>query len=160
MSAARAGNRARRAAVLVLHGPNLSRLGRREPTLYGTMTLAEIDRELRGEARDLGLTLRCLQSNHEGALLDALLAAPDDGTAGVLLNAGAYAHTSLALADGVRAVAPLPVVEVHLTNTAARDRPALVGAACTARVEGFGASSYRVALRALAEVLARPAKGP
>lgn len=160
MSAERAGSRTRRPAILVLHGPNLSRLGRREPALYGTTTLAEIDRELRREARALGLTLRCLQSNHEGALLDALLAAADDGTAGVLLNAGAYAHTSLALADAVRAVAPMPVVEVHLTNTAARDRPALVGAACLARVEGFGASSYRVALRALAEVLAGPGKGP
>lgn len=146
--------------VLVLHGPNLSLLGRREPALYGTTTLAQIDRGLREDARGLGLRVRCRQSNHEGALIDALVAAVDDGTAGVLLNAGALAHTSLALADAVRAIAPLPVIEVHLTNTAARDRPALVGAHCRARVEGFGARSYGVALRALAEVLAGSAKGP
>ncbi|MBI1949103.1 MAG: type II 3-dehydroquinate dehydratase [Deltaproteobacteria bacterium] len=146
--------------VLVLHGPSLSRLGRREPELYGTTTLAAIDRALRAQGKRDGLTVRCRQSNHEGVLIDSLLAAADDGTGGVLLNAGALAHTSLALADAVRAVAPLPVVEVHLTNTAARDRPALVGAACRARVEGFGAASYLVALRALAEVLAGPKKGP
>lgn len=148
------------AGVLVLHGPSLSRLGKREPALYGKTTLAEIDHGLEELGRSLGLRVRCLQSNHEGALIDALLVAADDGTGGVLLNAGAWAHTSLALADAVRAVAPLPVVEVHLTNTAARDRPPLVGAACMARVEGFGASSYGVALRALAEVLAGAKKGP
>lgn len=145
--------------MLVLHGPSLCRLGTREPELYGSTTLAEIDRALRVEAGALGLRVRCCQSNHEGVLIDALLACADDGTAGVLLNAGAYAHTSLALADAVRAVAPLPVVEVHLTNTAARERLPLVGAACLARVEGFGASSYLVGLRALEEVLARSRKG-
>lgn len=146
--------------VLVLHGPSLDMLGRREPELYGTTTLSQIDRGLRDLGRRHGLKARCRQSNHEGALIDELLAAADDGTVGVLLNAGALAHTSLALADAVRAVAPLPVVEVHLTNTAARDRPALVGAACRARVEGFGAASYQVAFAALVEVLAGQGKGP
>lgn len=146
--------------VLVLHGASLGRLGRREPDLYGTTTLAEIDRGLRHEGRRLRLKVRCRQSNHEGVLIDELLAAGDDGTAGVLLNAAAWAHTSLALADAVRAIAPLPVVEVHLTNTAARERPALVGAACRGRVEGFGEASYLAALWALSEVLVGQGKGP
>lgn len=160
MTAGRARKRLQAATVLILHGPSLSHLGRREPHLYGTATLAEIDRALVKQGRALGVRVRCRQSNHEGVLIDALLAAVDGGTAGVLLNAGALAHTSLALADAVRAIAPLPVIEVHLTNTASRDRPPLVGAACLARVEGFGASSYRIGLAALAEVLAGPGKGP
>lgn len=138
--------------VLLLHGPNLSRLGRREVELYGTQTLADVDAAVVALGLSLGAEIRALQSNHEGALLDALLAADDDGCCGVLLNAGAFAHTSLALADGVRAIAPLPVVEVHLTNTAARDgarHGAIVGAACRARVEGFGVDSYLLGLRGL-----------
>ncbi len=105
----------------------------------------------------LGFQVECRQTNHEGVLIDALFAAADAGVAGVLLNAGAWAHTSLAIADAVRAIAPLPVVEVHLTNTAGRDtirQHSLVGAACRARVEGFGAHSYVVALQGLALLLA------
>ena len=138
--------------VLVLHGPNLSRLGRREPAVYGTLTLAEVDAAVATLAASLGAEVSALQSNHEGTLLDALLKADDDGYCGVLLNAGALAHTSLALADGVRAVAPLPVIEVHLTNTAAREEArqvVVVGAACRARVEGFGVDSYLLGLRGL-----------
>lgn len=149
--------------VLVLHGPNLNLLGRREPQLYGTKTLDEIDAELRRLARELGVSVSCKQSNHEGELIDRLHRALDAGgqdhVQGVLLNAGAYAHTSLAIADAVRAIAPLPVVEVHLTNTASRgpERAAsLVGAACVARVEGFGWRSYAVALRALVELVQHP----
>lgn len=144
--------------VLVLHGPNLNLLGRREPHLYGDKTLDEIDAELRALARELGVSVSCKQSNHEGELIDRLQRALTDAQ-GVLLNAGAYAHTSLALADAVRAIAPLPVVEVHLTNTAARgpDRArSLVGAACAARVEGFGWRSYTVALRALSDLVQHP----
>ncbi|MDP2340026.1 MAG: type II 3-dehydroquinate dehydratase [Deltaproteobacteria bacterium] len=138
--------------VLVLHGPNLSRLGRREPHLYGSKSLADVDDAVAVLARSLGAEVAALQSNHEGALLDALLRADDDGFCGVLLNAGALAHTSLALADGVRAIAPLPVVEVHLTNTSGREaarQVAVVGAACRARVEGFGVDSYLLGLRGL-----------
>jgi 3-dehydroquinate dehydratase II len=140
-------------SVLVLHGPNLARLGKREAHLYGTTTLAQIDDKLRELGGDLALNVVCKQSNHEGVLIDELLAAADNGTQGVLLNAGAFAHTSLAIADAVRAVAPLVVVEVHLTNTAARGRPPLVGEACRARIEGFGADSYVHALRALAGLI-------
>ncbi|MBM4280779.1 MAG: type II 3-dehydroquinate dehydratase [Deltaproteobacteria bacterium] len=142
--------------VLVLHGPSLSHLGRREPSLYGTASLADVDDAVIAAGADCGVVVVCRQSNHEGTLIDWLLGAEGEGFGGVLLNAGAYAHTSLALADAVRSIAPLPVVEVHLTNTAARDaerQRALVGAACRARVEGFGAASYVVALRGLAGLL-------
>ncbi len=141
---------------MVLHGPNLSRLGRREPGIYGSKSLADVDAALVALGLSLGVEVTTSQSNHEGVLLDALLRADDDGCCGVLLNAGALAHTSLALADGVRAMAPLPVIEVHLTNTAARDaarQVALVGAACRARVEGFGVESYLLGLRGLLAVL-------
>jgi 3-dehydroquinate dehydratase II len=139
--------------VLVLHGPNLSRLGKREPHLYGTTTLKQIDDNLVKLGASLALDVVCKQTNHEGVLIDEILAAADAGVRGILLNSGAYAHTSLAIADAVRAVAPLVVVEVHLTNTAARGRPPLVGEACRARVEGFGADSYVHALRALAGLI-------
>ncbi len=94
-----------------------------------------------------------MQSNHEGSIIDALIDALTTRAAGVVLNAAAYAHTSLAIADAVRAVAPLPVIEVHLSNTVAREpmrRRALVGAACLGRIEGLGAEGYCLALRALA----------
>jgi 3-dehydroquinate dehydratase-2 len=142
--------------VLVLHGPNLGHLGRREPAVYGTTTLQQIDDALVNTGAALGLAVTCRQSNHEGALIDALLAAGDDGFGGVVLNAGAYAHTSLAIADAVRAIAPLPVVEVHLSNTAAREperHNAVVGAACRGRIEGFGPGSYTLALHALSTLL-------
>jgi 3-dehydroquinate dehydratase-2 len=140
---------------LVLHGPNLSALGTREPAVYGRTTLREIDAALRVEGRRLGLRVRSRQSNHEGVLIDELLASPR-AAAGVLLNAGAYAHTSLALADAVRAIA-IPVVEVHLSNTAAREQArhaAPVGAACVGRIEGFGPHSYLLGLSALHALLA------
>lgn len=143
--------------LLVLHGPSLSLLGRREPDVYGTRTLADVDASIRAEAAAAGLEVRIVQSNHEGALVDELVACATDGTAGVILNAAAYAHSSLAIADAIRAIAPVPVVEVHLSNTAARDEArhrALVGAACVARLEGFGADGYAMAVRALARRLA------
>jgi 3-dehydroquinate dehydratase-2 len=154
--------------VLVIHGPNLSLLGRREPSVYGTRTLHDVDTLVRAEAAALGVELTILQTNHEGAIIDALIEAvtlsPSSPRAvdGVILNAGAYAHTSLAIADAVRGIAPVPVIEVHLTNTAARalSEPVragvVVGAACTARVEGLGAEGYVLALRALRALARRP----
>lgn len=145
--------------VLVLHGPSLNLLGRREPALYGAKTLEEIDAEIRALARERGVDVTCKQSNHEGELIDRLHRALDGEVHGVLMNPGAYAHTSLALADAVRAIAPLPVIEVHLTNTAARGGErvtSLVGAACLARVEGFGWRSYIVGLRALIDLVSEP----
>lgn len=144
------------ASLLVLHGANLAHLGRREPSLYGTETLAELDARLvvRGNAHGFDVVTR--HSNHEGDLIDWLLAASDDGFVGVVMNAGAWAHTSLALADAVRSIAPLPVVEVHLSNTVARDpsrHAAVVGAACRGRIEGFGAGSYLLAVDAVAALV-------
>lgn len=141
--------------VLVLHGPSLSALGTREPAVYGTVTLATINERLAARAAALGLQTRAVQTNHEGVFIDELLAAPRTA-AGVLVNAGAWAHGSLAIADAIRAIS-VPVVEVHLSNTVARGperHGAVVGAACVGRVEGFGASSYLLALDGLAALLA------
>ncbi len=144
-------------SLLVLHGANLSHLGRREPALYGTATLADLDARMVSHAASLGVRAVARQSNHEGDLIDWLLAAADEGFAGVVVNAGAWAHSSLAIADAVRSIAPLPVVEVHLSNTVARDdarHVAVVGAACRGRIEGFGPGSYLLAIEALVAIVA------
>lgn len=141
--------------VLVLNGPNLNALGTREPEIYGSATLAEIEAALRPVAEELGATLEWVQSNHEGALIDRLQARADRAD-GALLNAGALTHYGYALADAVRAF-PGPVVEVHLSNVHAREswrRRSVLAAACAGGVYGFGADSYRVALLALARRLA------
>lgn len=141
--------------VLVLHGPSLGWLGRREPTVYGTETLDALNERIVAHGAAVGLQVVCRQSNHEGALIDWLLADEADA---IVLNAGAFAHGSLAIADAVRTIAPIPVVEVHLSNTMARDaarHPAPVGAACRARLEGFGGDGYLMALDAVAGWLRR-----
>ena len=141
--------------ILVLHGPSLGALGEREPAIYGTTRLAEIDRALAALATDLGATIECRQSNHVGVLIDWLLAAAGEGFRGILINPAAYAHTSLALADALRAIGP-PAVEVHLTNTAAREpcrQLSLTAAACRAVVAGFGPDGYYLGLRGLVEHL-------
>ena len=140
--------------ILILNGPNLGILGRREPEVYGTETLADIEAMLAAVAEELGFEPEWIQSNHEGDLIEALQEGA--GTAaGALLNAGALTHYGLALADAVRAF-PHPVVEVHLSNVHAREhwrhRSVLAGA-CAGGVYGFGADSYRLALQALARVL-------
>ena len=143
-----------RRSVLVLHGPNLNLLGTREPGIYGATTLAEIDERLRAEGEQLGLTVRSLQSNHEGTLIDALHEARD-WAAGVLFNPGGYTHTSVALRDAISAIG-LPVIEVHLSNTEAREEfrhRSLVAAVCKGTVRGFGWRSYWWALHALADLL-------
>jgi 3-dehydroquinate dehydratase-2 len=143
-----------RRGVLVLHGPNLNLLGTREPAVYGTTTLADIDARLRQAGERLGLAVRTLQSNHEGALIDALHEARG-WAAGVLINPGGYTHTSVALRDAISAIG-LPVIEVHLSNTEAREEfrhRSLVAAVCKGTVRGFGWRSYLLALEGLAGIL-------
>ena len=137
--------------ILVLSGPNLDRLGTREPQIYGHTTLAQIHDGLAEIAKQHGASVDCRQSNHEGDLVSWLGAAGDDGFAGVLLNAGSYTHTSYALHDAIKG-SPLPVIEVHISNPEAREtfrHVSVIAAACLAKVAGFGADSYRTALEAL-----------
>jgi 3-dehydroquinate dehydratase II len=142
--------------ITVLNGPNLNLLGTREPSLYGTRTLADIEAELRALGDELGAALTFAQHNGEGALIDAVQALR--GTAdGALINAGAYTHTSLALRDAFSAVG-VPFVEVHLTNIHAREperRHSMLAPAAVAMVSGFGADSYALALRGLVAHLRR-----
>lgn len=139
------------ARVLVLHGPNLNLLGRREPAIYGSTTLGTIDASIRARARMLALSVEIAQSNHEGVLIDRIQAASERFD-GIVLNAGGYTHTSVALRDAV-AAADVPTVEVHLSNTSAREpfrHVSLLGPVCVGRIEGFGPLGYLLALEALA----------
>lgn len=139
---------ARRTSVLVLNGPNLNLLGQREPELYGTGTLADLEAELRAAFPDVAFAF--FQSNHEGALLDRLHAARTDGTTGVVFNPGAFAHTSIALRDGVAAIAPIPVVEVHLSNVHAREafrHTLVIAGACAGSIAGLGRAGYHAAVQ-------------
>lgn len=136
--------------VLVLSGPNLQLLGTREPSIYGTETLADIHRRLVARGKELGVAVTCAQSNHEGVLLDRIAEARAKFD-GLLLNAGALTHTSLALYDALKAVA-LPCVEVHLSNPEAREayrHVSRVAAACIGKVAGFGGESYVLGLEGL-----------
>lgn len=143
--------------VLVLSGPNLDRLGSREPGIYGTVTLDAIHERLAREGAAVDVEVVCRQSSHEGELVVWTNRAADDGFAGVLLNAGAYTHTSIALFDAIKA-SGLPVVEVHLSNPDAREvfrRRSRIAPACVARVAGFGATSYSLGLAGLVDRLRR-----
>lgn len=142
------------AAVLVIHGPNLNLLGRREPGIYGTTTLAEIDARLQALGGDLGLEVRCVQYNGEGEIVTAVQQAVGR-CAGIVINPGGYTHTSVALRDALAAVSELgvPAVEVHLSQPAAREpfrQVSLVAPVCCGSVSGFGADGYLLALRGLA----------
>lgn len=134
--------------VLVLNGPNLNLLGTREPEIYGHDTLAQISARLIARGAELGLAVECRQSNHEGVLVDWLHEARARGVHAVLLNAGAYTHTSIALLDAIRAIA-LPVIEVHLSDPETREpfrHLSYVGMAAADCVKGLGPQSYLVAL--------------
>lgn len=137
--------------VLVINGPNLGRLGKREPEIYGSRTLDDILDALAKTAADLSASVEGRQSNHEGDLLDWIGTAEEEGFVGILINPGAYTHTSFALYDAVKGCG-LPVVEVHISNPEAREnfrRESRVAPACLGKVAGFGPASYGVALGAL-----------
>lgn len=140
--------------LLVLNGPNLNLLGTREPTIYGAETLAQIEARCMRHGKSLGITVSCAQSNVEGHLVDALHAARDM-QAGVVLNAGAYTHTSIALRDAISAI-EIPVVELHLSNTHAREsfrHVSMIAPVCRGVIQGFGAAGYMLALTALHGIL-------
>lgn len=142
--------------ILVLHGVNLNMFGQRDPAHYGTATLADIDARLQALGAELGVRVSCWQSNMEGAFVERIHAACTDGTDGVVINAGAWTHYSLAIADAL-AILRIPVVEVHMSNVHARESfrhqsvlsPVVRGSIC-----GFGVDSYLLGLRAVCSLAA------
>jgi 3-dehydroquinate dehydratase-2 len=145
--------------VLVIHGPNLHLLGEREPTIYGSTTLAELDVSLHHLAGELGVQVTTRQSNHEGTIIDWISGARargDQPQDGLIINPGGYTHTSVAIADALRAVS-IPAIEVHLSNLYARDslrHTSVTGVACAGIIMGLGTASYLLALRHLATLFA------
>lgn len=136
--------------ILVLHGPNLNLLGKREPEVYGSTTLDDINQALEQEGQLLQTKITAFQSNHEGALVDAIHAAVGQQQ-GILINPGAYTHTSVAIRDAIAAVA-IPTVEVHLSNVYKREsfrHHSFIAPVAVGQISGFGAESYRLGLQAL-----------
>jgi 3-dehydroquinate dehydratase II len=141
-------------SILVLHGPNLNLLGLREPEIYGSTTLADIDLLLEEDATKLQVVIFCLQSNHEGTLVDAIHEARTKHQ-GILINAGAYTHTSVAIRDALAGV-KVPTVEVHLSNIYRREEfrhHSFIAPVAIGQISGFGAASYRLGLQALVDYL-------
>jgi 3-dehydroquinate dehydratase-2 len=137
--------------IHLINGPNLNLLGSREPAIYGHETLADIVGLVRAKCMAVGVGLIDTQSNHEGSLIDALHAARADGALGVILNPGGYTHTSVALRDAIAAIA-IPVIEVHLSNTHAREEfrhRSMTAGACVGVIAGFGGLGYELAVDAL-----------
>jgi 3-dehydroquinate dehydratase-2 len=136
----------------ILNGPNLNRLGRREPHIYGTATLKDLEKLVRAEARQLGVGVVFFQSNHEGALIDRIHELADGGISGFIVNFGAYSHTSIALHDALKSVG-LPAVEVHISDIKKREkfrRHSMTAGACIAMISGHGFPGYVEALQLLA----------
>jgi len=139
--------------ILVLHGPNLNLLGTREPQIYGSMTLGDLNTKLIELGKELSADLKCSQSNQEGDLIN-LLQDAQMWADGVIFNPGGYTHTSVALRDAISAIG-LPVIEVHLSNVYAREEfrhISMISAVCKGKIVGFGWRSYTLALRALTEM--------
>ncbi len=142
--------------ILVIHGPNLNLLGTRDPLIYGSVTMAEIDAELVRRGRERGAEVETFQSNHEGGLVDAIQGAASR-CAAIVINPGGYTHTSVAIRDAIEAVG-LPAIEVHLSNLHAREpfrRESLVAARCVGQISGLGAQSYYLGLDAALTIVER-----
>jgi 3-dehydroquinate dehydratase-2 len=146
--------------IVLLNGPNLNRLGSREPEVYGTQTLADVEALVTARASELGWSVAAFQSNHEGALIDRVHQAADDGVDGIVINPGALSHYSYALYDALEAV-PVPAVEVHISDIDNREawrRTSVTAPACVGVVKGKGVKGYLVALDLLAEHVEQPAR--
>lgn len=136
--------------LLVLNGPNLNRLGKREPGIYGAETLQGIENHLRKVASEELVEIAFYQSNHEGALIDKIHEAEDDGYDGIVFNPGAYTHTSIALRDAVSSVS-VPVIEIHISNIHSREpfrQHSMIAPVCIGQLSGFGVHGYELAVRA------------
>jgi len=142
------------ARILIVNGPNLNTLGSRQPEIYGHETLADIEAKCHEKAKNLGISVDCVQSNHEGEIVDAIQKAGKD-FAGLLINGGAYTHTSIAIMDALLSI-KIPVIEVHLSNPLRRDEfrhVSYIGKAATGSICGFGSNSYTLALDAIADLV-------
>ena len=147
--------------ILILNGPNLNRLGKREPHIYGATTLPELEQKCRDAAKSCGLEAICHQSNHEGQLIDWIHAAADTAQ-GIILNGGGLTHTSIALMDALKSVG-LPTIEVHISNIHAREEfraHSYPAKAATGVIAGLGVLGYELAIRALAEMIAKRTTKP
>lgn len=143
--------------ILVLHGVNLNMFGKRDPNQYGTATLADIDAALQTLAQELGASVECFQTNHEGLMVERVHQALGDGFDAVVINAGAWTHYSYAIADAL-AILPVPVVEVHMSNVHAREafrHHSVLSPVCAGSVCGFGVESYLLGLRAAQSLAAK-----
>jgi 3-dehydroquinate dehydratase-2 len=146
--------------ILMLHGINLNMFGKRDPAQYGTITLAEIDAQLKKLGRELGVELECFQTNHEGAMCERIHQAFTEGVDAVLINAGAWTHYSYGIRDAL-AILKVPVVEVHMSNIHAREqfrRHSVLAEIAKGQICGFGVDSYLLALRAAVSALQAPNK--
>ena len=146
--------------ILVLHGVNLNMFGKRDPSQYGTATLADIDAALQSLAQEMGATVECFQTNHEGVLCERIHQAHRDGVDGVLINAGAWTHYSIALRDAL-SILTVPIIEVHMSNIHAREEfrhQSVIAPIAKGQICGFGADSYLLGLHAAVSAIAKAAK--